>query len=121
MKKFTIGKSEIDLSIAIDKNYYLLLLESYRFHKVSFMKEFFDGYCPESRRLNGKSVKMRLNKSDFFESEETGLQIYLIPGVLAVKLNIRGSGEFKQTVVYASDFVCGEALVDQQKEKIPFY
>ena len=101
-------------------NYYLLLLVNCRFHKAPFMKEFFDGFCPESR-LIGKSVKMRLNTSDFFESEETGLQIYLIPGVLAVKLNIRGSGEFKQTVVYASDFVCGEALVDQQKEKIPFY
>ena len=47
-----------------------------------------NGYCPESM-LKGKSVRMRLNRSDFFESEETGLQICLLRGVQAVILNFR--------------------------------
>jgi hypothetical protein len=84
------------------------------------MESFFDGYCPESR-LMGKSVEMRLNRSDFFESEETGLQIFLIPGYLAVKLRTRGDGNFKLNKVYARDVTMGELLVAQQKDRIPFY
>ncbi|MBW6479802.1 MAG: hypothetical protein K0B37_10260 [Bacteroidales bacterium] len=49
-----------------------------------------DGYCPESKLMNGKKVRMRLNGWDFFESEETGLQICVLSGVKAVVLNFRG-------------------------------
>ncbi|MHB1177260.1 MAG: hypothetical protein ACYCZO_02905 [Daejeonella sp.] len=46
-----------------------------------FIDQPFDGYCPESR-LKGRKVRMRLNSYDFFESEETGLQIAICyPGV----------------------------------------
>ena len=79
----------------------------------------FYGYCPESH-LNGNLVKMRLNKNDFFESEETGLQIYLITGSLAVILNERGKGNFLETKKYADDFATNEILVPQNKLKIPF-
>jgi len=34
--------------------------------------EIFDGYCCESK-LDGLMVEMRLNQSDIFESEKTGL------------------------------------------------
>ena len=43
-------------------------------HEVS---QIWDGYCPESR-LKGKVVRMRLNSWDFYESEETGLQIAMV-------------------------------------------
>lgn len=55
-----------------------------------------NGYCLESL-LKGKTVRMRLNQNDFFESEETGLQIYIIPRVQAVILNFRGQGKFRTT------------------------
>lgn len=54
-----------------------------------------NGYCPESL-LKGKTVRMRLNQNDFFESEETGLQICIIPGIQAVILSFRGKGNLVQ-------------------------
>jgi hypothetical protein len=64
---------------------------------------------------------MRLNQSDFFESERTGLQIALIPGAFAVRLNSKGSGLFKNKKIFARDFAKGEKIVDQRKEVFPFY
>jgi hypothetical protein len=52
-----------------------------------------NGYCPESW-LMGKTIRMRLNDMDFFESEETGLQICVLRGVQAIILNFRGKGKF---------------------------
>lgn len=59
-----------------------------------------DGYCPESR-LQGKEVRMRLNTSDLFESEATGLQIRVIYGLRAVILKERGKGKFRSVPCYA--------------------
>lgn len=78
-----------------------------------------DGYCPESK-LKGKHVKMRHNNHDFFESEETGLQISLVPGVQAVILNFRGKGEFRQTARYGHDEETGELLSPQNRPRAPF-
>jgi hypothetical protein len=82
--------------------------------------EIFDGYCCESK-LDGLLVEMRLNQSDFFESERTGLQIALISGAFAVRLNSKGSGLFKNEKIFARDFAKGERIVDQRKEVFPFY
>jgi hypothetical protein len=82
-------------------------------------KLIFYGNCPECS-LKGYKVKMRLNKNDFFESEETGLQVYLITGNLAVILNERGKGNFLETKKYADEFVTTEILVPQNKLKVPF-
>jgi hypothetical protein len=79
----------------------------------------FDGFCPESA-LVGKVVNMRLNKHDFFESEETGLQIYLIYGYVAVILHERGKGDFINTRIYATETINSEILAHQNKPNIPF-
>jgi hypothetical protein len=63
---------------------------------------------------------MRLNRHDFFESEETGLQICLIPGALAVILNWRGKGEFRSTPVYGDEEAGGEVLGPQVTDRPPF-
>lgn len=78
-----------------------------------------NGYCPESW-LKGKQVKMRLNKNDFFESEETGLQIAVLSGVQAIILNFRGTGDFRSTISYADDIENGELLSPQNTDKPPF-
>lgn len=57
------------------------------------MSNMWNGCCLYSL-LKGKTIRMRLNQCDFFESEETGLQIFIIPGVQAVILNFRGKGKF---------------------------
>lgn len=84
--------------------------------KISNM---WNGYCPESL-LNGKTVRMRLNQSDFFESEETGLQICIIPGVQAVILNFRGKGKFRTTPTYGDEVENGEILSPQNADMPPF-
>lgn len=62
-----------------------------------------DGYCPESF-LQNKKIRMRLNRSDFFESEETGLQVCIpAPGVQAVIMNFRGKGEFRESSIDYAD------------------
>ncbi|MHB1177255.1 MAG: hypothetical protein ACYCZO_02880 [Daejeonella sp.] len=85
-----------------------------------FVSESFDGYCPESR-LKGRKERMRLNRQDFFESEETGLQIAIsYPGVQAVILNFRGNGDFRHTVSYADEVENGEMLSPQTSNRFPF-
>ena len=79
-----------------------------------------NGYCPESQ-LKGKTVRMKLNQWDFFESEETGLQIgIIIPGVQAVILNFRGKGKFRTTPSYGDGIENGEMLSPQNIDKPPF-
>jgi hypothetical protein len=78
-----------------------------------------NGYCPESL-LKGKKVRMRLNQSDFFESEETGLQICVWKGVQAVILNFRGEGNFRTTPEYADEIENGELLSPQNTDRPPF-
>lgn len=85
-------------------------------HEVDQM---WNGYCPESG-LKGKQVKMRLNKYDFYESEETGLQIAILSGVQAIILNFRGNGNFRSVVSYAHDIENGELLSPQNTHKAPF-
>lgn len=84
--------------------------------KISNM---WNGYCPESF-LKGKTVRMRLNQSDFFESEETGLQICIIPEVQAVILNFRGKGKFRTTPTYGDEVENGEILSPQNTDMPPF-
>ena len=84
------------------------------------LPQFWNGYCPESH-LKGKKVKMRLNKFDFYESEETGLQICMThPGVIAVILNFRGEGDFRETESYAYDAIISEFLSPQNIDGFPF-
>ncbi len=84
--------------------------------KISNM---WNGYCPESL-LNDKTVRMRLNQHDFFESEETGLQICIIPGVQAVILNFRGKGKFRETPTFGDEVENGEILSPQNSDRPPF-
>src|SRR5947208_17198691 len=82
--------------------------------------EYFNGYCPESW-ATGKKVRMRLNMHDFFESEETGLQIVIIhPGVQAVILKWRGNRRFKATPRYADETELGEFLLEQCSDRWPY-
>lgn len=82
--------------------------------------QIFDGYCPESK-LSDEKILMRLNESDFFESEKTGLQIAIsYPGVNAVVLNFRGEGKFRNTIQYAHDVENGELLCPQTIDRFPF-
>ena len=78
-----------------------------------------NGYCPESL-LRGKTVRMRLNRSDFFESEETGLQICVLRGVQAVIMNFRGEGDFRTTPEYADEIENGEILSPHNTNRPPF-
>ena len=80
---------------------------------------FWTGMCPESA-LQGKSVRMRLNDFDFYESEETGLQIFVFPGVQAVILNFRGKGKFREKPVYGKDVYNGEILSPMNHTRPPF-
>jgi len=83
------------------------------------MDLFWNGYCPESF-MKGKRVRMRLNGDDFYESEETGLQIFILSGVQAVILNFRGKGEFRSTTSYGDDIENGELLSPQTTDYPPF-
>ncbi len=78
-----------------------------------------NGYCPESL-LKGKTVRMRLNQYDFFESVETGLQICIISGVQAVILNFRGKGKFRTSESYGDEVENGEILSPQNTDRPPF-
>ncbi len=77
------------------------------------------GYCPECL-LEGNVVRMRLNKDDFYESVETGLQVCMIPGVQAVILKWRGTGDFREAITYASESDAGELLSPQNTDHAPF-
>ena len=78
-----------------------------------------NGLCPESL-IAGKKVRMKLNKNDFYESEETGLQILVLSGVQAIILNFRGQGNFKVSPKYADEIENGELLSPQNTDKLPF-
>lgn len=82
---------------------------------------YFDGYCPESE-LQGKQVEMKLNEDDFWESEETGLQMTVFPPFATI-LRWRGKGKFKSTSNKASEMISGllitEALKDDHNEIFP--
>ena len=83
------------------------------------ISEMWNGYCPESM-LKGKKVRMRLNDWDFFEGEETKLQICVLSGVQAIILNFRGKGEFRSTAKYADEIENGEILSPQNMDRPPF-
>lgn len=87
--------------------------------KGNEISNMWNGYCPESF-LKGKRVRMRLNQHDFFESEETGLQICIIPRVQAVILNFRGKGNFRETTSYGDEVENGEILSPQNTDRPPF-
>ena len=78
-----------------------------------------DGYCPESA-LEGKRVRMRLNSDDFYESEATGLQIAIWPGLQAIIMNFRGRGEWRSTITFADEIENGELLSPQTTDSAPF-
>jgi len=78
-----------------------------------------NGYCPESG-LQGKAVRMKLNSNDFFESEETGLQIFVLKGAQAIILNFRGNGNFRSDAKYADETENGEVLIPQTTDFPPF-
>ena len=82
------------------------------------ISEIWDGYCPESE-LKGKEVRMRLNDSDFYESEETHLQI-CISGPQAIILNFRGKGKFRSKPSFADETETGQVLSPQNNDKQPF-
>jgi hypothetical protein len=82
------------------------------------LSQMWNGYCPESW-LKGKTVRMRLNQWDFFESEETKIQIAL-HGLQAIILNFRGEGKFRSTPNYADQIENGEMLCPQNSKKFPF-
>ena len=81
----------------------------------------FDGFCPESK-LNGKQVRMRLNEYDFWESEETGLQITTFPPYAAV-LAWRGEANFKDYMEYADQhhdsLILTKAFEEPSKDYLP--
>ncbi len=83
------------------------------------ISQMWNGYCPESM-LKGKKVRMRLNDWDFFESEETRLQICVLSGVQAIILNFRGKGEFRSTPNFADEIENGEILSPQNTDSPPF-
>ena len=63
-----------------------------------------DGYCPECA-LSGKKVRMKMNSQDFFECEESHLQIAKsVPNIIATILKIRGNGDFKINPPYGDPF-----------------
>jgi len=76
-----------------------------------------NGYCPESW-LKGKTVRMRLNRNDFYESEETGLQIFVLRGVQAIIMGHRGNGEFRTTLNYGDEVENGEILSPQNSDRL---
>ena len=108
----------------INNNYHFEFLRTQKLEQTETVEpqeldQMWNGYCPESW-LKGKRVKMRLNKNDFFESEETGLQIAVLSGVQAIILNFRGKGDFRSTISYADDIENGELLSPQNTDKPPF-
>lgn len=82
------------------------------------LEQMWNGFCPESQ-LKGKKVRMRLNHWDFYESEETGLQLCVF-GVQAVILNFRGKGKFRITESYGDEIENSQLLSPQNTEKPPF-
>src|ERR1035441_9723013 len=82
---------------------------------------YFDGFCPENF-LKGKKVVMKLNQDDFWESEETGLQITIFPPYAAI-LRWRGKGKFRQSAEPGSNtlksLIMTKAKEEEGKEIFP--
>lgn len=83
------------------------------------ISQMWNGYCPESI-LKGKQVRMRLNQWDFYESEETGLQICVKSGAQAIILKFRGKGKFRMTPSFGDEIESGEILSPQNSDQPPF-
>lgn len=114
--KAFIDKNKIEF---LQKNYpqYLPLIGASIEIKVPTI---WNGYCPESW-AKGKTVRMRLNRNDFYESVETGLQIAIgFPGVQSVILNFRGDSNFRNQEIFADERDCNECLSPQTLENSPF-
>ena len=92
---------------------------NYKDNKQVEISNNWNGYCPESL-LKGKTVRMRLNNWDFYESEETGLQICVLDGFFAVILNFRGEGKFRSTKSYGHEIAKDQFLCPQNTDKFPF-
>ena len=92
---------------------------NYKNNKQIEISNNWNGYCPESL-LKGKKIRMRLNHWDFYESEETGLQICVLDGFFAVILNFRGEGKFRSTISYGQEVVKDQFLCPQNIDKFPF-
>jgi hypothetical protein len=87
--------------------------------ETKLMDTFWTGYCPECA-LKGEKVRMRLNSYDLYESEKTGLQIAVFPGVHAIILKTRGLGKFRNTPNFGDETVNGELLSPQTIDRPPF-
>lgn len=79
-----------------------------------------NGFCPESQ-LEGKEVRMRLNRNDFFESEASGLQAMVLRGVCVVLMKERGTGDFRFDPEYADMYFGGEYVLLQRSDNPPFF
>lgn len=116
------AKIEIDKILREENNFNFLSEEKPTLEKTSEnweLGQMWNGFCPESW-LNGKKVRMRLNRNDFFESEKTGLQIAVLRGVQAIILNFRGKGDFRTEITFADEIENGEMLSPQNIDYPPF-
>jgi len=107
IKKVSSNDAADDLSINYKDNIQMEIANSW------------NGYCPESL-LQGKKIKMRLNQWDFYESEETGLQICVLDGFFAVILSFRGEGKFHSTISYGHEIAKDQLLCPQNIDRFPF-
>jgi hypothetical protein len=121
------GIELVELIPFVDKNKKKFLKENYPEYLSIIDEEtenliptIWNGYCPESWS-KGKTVRMRLNKMDFFESEITGLQVAIgFSGVQAVILKFRGNGNYSEEKTFANERDCNECLSPQTIDKPPF-
>jgi len=80
---------------------------------------FWNGYCPECW-LKGKKARMKLNSDDFFECEESGLQIVItFPNFFVSILKFRGKGEWRSKPDYAHDFPRNDMLCYPITDNVP--
>jgi hypothetical protein len=100
-------------------NFYLKIEQEEPIEHIPELTEIWNGYCPECL-LKGKKVTMKLNRNDFFECEESKLQIVRFPGVLAVILNFRGTGNFRSSSTYGHEVENGEYFAPQNSKFPPF-
>ncbi len=80
---------------------------------------FWNGYCPECA-FKGMNEKMKLNDDDFYECEESGLQIVLtFPNFFASILKFRGKGKWRTNPDYAHELPRNEILCRQISDDVP--
>ena len=115
---FMVDREKLDKFVLNNREEYFSRPNPFSSEEKVEISQMWNGYCPESL-LKGKDVRMRLNKWDFYESEETGLQIALV-GLQAVILKFRGEGKFRSTLNYADEIEQGELLSPQTQERYPF-